>query len=32
VRALISQVPGLTMLEVKGDLQGIPRTAVARRG
>ena len=31
VRALISQVPGLTMLEVKGDLQGIPRTAVAGR-
>jgi release factor glutamine methyltransferase len=31
VRALISQSPGLTMLEVKGDLQGIPRTAIARR-
>jgi release factor glutamine methyltransferase len=31
VRALISQRPGLTMLDVKQDLQGIPRTAVACR-
>jgi release factor glutamine methyltransferase len=31
VRELISQSPGLTMLDVKQDLQGIPRTAVARR-
>ena len=31
VRELISRRPGLTMLDVKQDLQGIPRTAVARR-
>jgi release factor glutamine methyltransferase len=31
VRELISQGPILTMLDVKQDLQGIPRTAVARR-
>jgi release factor glutamine methyltransferase len=31
VRELISQTSGLTMLDVKQDLQGIPRTAVARR-
>jgi release factor glutamine methyltransferase len=31
VRALISQRPGLTMLDVKQDLQGIPRTAIAGR-
>jgi hypothetical protein len=31
VRELIAQSPGLTMLDVKQDLQGIPRTAVARR-
>jgi release factor glutamine methyltransferase len=31
VRELISQSPGLTMLDVKQDLQGIPRTAVVRR-
>ena len=31
VRALISQRPGLTMLDVRQDLQGIPRTAVASR-
>jgi release factor glutamine methyltransferase len=31
VRELISQRPGLEVLDVKQDLQGIPRTAVARR-
>jgi release factor glutamine methyltransferase len=31
VRELISQTPGLTMLDVKQDLQGIPRTAVVSR-
>ena len=31
VRELISQRPGLTVLEVKQDLRGIPRTAIVRR-
>jgi release factor glutamine methyltransferase len=31
VRALISDAPGLTMVALKPDLQGIPRTVVARR-
>jgi release factor glutamine methyltransferase len=31
VRALISERPELTMLDVKQDLQGIPRTVVASR-
>jgi release factor glutamine methyltransferase len=31
VRELISATPGLTMIDMKRDLQGIPRTATARR-
>jgi len=31
VSELISATPGLTMVDVRSDLQGIPRTAIARR-
>ncbi len=31
VRGLISDAPGLTMVDVRKDLQGIPRTVLARR-
>jgi release factor glutamine methyltransferase len=31
VAGLISATPGITMIELRGDLQGIPRLAIARR-
>jgi methylase of polypeptide subunit release factors len=31
VEELIRQTPGLTLVELRRDLQGIPRVAIARR-
>jgi release factor glutamine methyltransferase len=31
IELLISEAPGLTLIELRRDLQGIPRTAIARR-